>query len=115
MIARAKRSVLWPRSWAATCRTGVRLARELIEAVRPALAELGAWAQAYIVLAWGHLWSKGVKNTETLEPLAFAAAKRLVECYHRSSRHDWQWFETRLTYANAVLPHALFVAATLAG
>jgi hypothetical protein len=88
------------------------LARELIEAVRPALAEfVSLRAQAYIVLAWGHLWSKGVKDAETLEPLAFAAAKRLVECYHRSSRHDWQWFETRLTYANAVLPHALFVAA----
>ena len=24
---------------------------------------------------------------------------------------DWQWFESRMTYANAVLPHALFVAA----
>jgi uncharacterized protein YyaL (SSP411 family) len=88
------------------------LARELIEAVRPALAELRSLrAQAYIVLAWGHLWTKGVKEAETLEPLAFAAAKRLVTCYHRSSRHDWQWFETRLTYANAVLPHALFMAA----
>jgi hypothetical protein len=25
-------------------------------------------------------------------------------------RRDWQWFEMRMTYANAVLPHALFVA-----
>jgi hypothetical protein len=28
-------------------------------------------------------------------------------------RPDWQWFESRLTYANAVLPHALFVAAQI--
>jgi hypothetical protein len=76
------------------------------------LAELRSLrAQAYIVLAWEHLRSKGVRDAESLEPLAFAAAKRLVECYHRSSRPDWQWFESRLTYANAVLPHALFVAA----
>ena len=34
----------------------------------------------------------------------------MVECYERSLRTDWQWFESRLTYANAVLPHALFVA-----
>jgi hypothetical protein len=34
-----------------------------------------------------------------------------VECYHRSRRPDWPWFESRMTYANAVLPHALFVAA----
>ena len=26
-------------------------------------------------------------------------------------RPDWPWFESRMTYANAVLPHALFVAA----
>jgi hypothetical protein len=34
----------------------------------------------------------------------------LIECYERSVRLDWKWFESRLTYANAVLPHALFVA-----
>jgi hypothetical protein len=43
--------------------------------------------------------------------LAFSAAERLVECYRRSERPNWQWFESRLTYANAVLPHALFIAA----
>ena len=34
-----------------------------------------------------------------------------MECYHRSVRSDWHWFESRLTYANAVLPQALFAAA----
>ena len=34
-----------------------------------------------------------------------------MECYRRTVRPDWQWFESRLTYANAVLPHALFIAA----
>ena len=45
-----------------------------------------------------------------LELVAWSAAKRLVECYQRSVRPDWKWFESRLTYANAVLPQALFVA-----
>ena len=40
-----------------------------------------------------------------------ATARRLAECYHRTKRPAWQWFESRMTYANAVLPHALFVAA----
>ncbi len=53
----------------------------------------------------------GVKDVEPLESVAWSAARRLVECYQRASRPDWQWFESRLTYANAVLPHALFVAA----
>ncbi|HZL90972.1 MAG TPA: hypothetical protein VFB96_21585 [Pirellulaceae bacterium] len=88
------------------------LARELIEAVLPALAELRSLrAQAYLILAWGHLWSTGVEDIAAMENVAFQAAQRLVECYRRSLRPDWPWFESRLTYANAVLPHALFVAA----
>jgi hypothetical protein len=88
------------------------LARELIEAVLPALADLRSIrAQAYVILAWGHLWTAGVKDIEPLETVAWSAAGRLVECYQRAQRPDWQWFESRMTYANAVLPHALFIAA----
>ena len=88
------------------------LARELIHAVTPALADLRSLrAQAYVILAWGHLSKSGVKELEQVENVAFAAAQRLVECYHRSQRPDWPWFESRMTYANAVLPHALFSAA----
>ncbi len=88
------------------------LARELIEAVLPTLADLRSIrAQAYIILAWGHLWAAGVKNVEPLETIAWFAAHRLMECYQRTARPDWRWFESRMTYANAVLPHALFIAA----
>ncbi len=88
------------------------LARELIERVLPTIADLRSIrAQAYVVQAWGHLRSAGVTNFESLESVAFSAAQRLLECYHRSERPDWQWFESRMTYANAVLPHALFIGA----
>ncbi len=88
------------------------LARELIDAVLPTLADLRSLrAQAYVVLAWGHLWSAEVKDIEPLETVAWSAARRLAECYDRALRPDWQWFESRMTYANAVLPHALFLAA----
>jgi hypothetical protein len=53
----------------------------------------------------------GVKDIEAIENIAWCAARRLVECYRRSQRPNWPWFESRMTYANAVLPHALFVAA----
>jgi hypothetical protein len=88
------------------------LARELIDAVLPALADLRSLrAQAYVILAWGQLSTSGVKDLEPVEDVARSAARRLVECYRRSQRPDWPWFESRLTYANAVLPHALFIAA----
>jgi len=88
------------------------LARELIESVLPALADLRSLrAQAYVILAWGHLWKTDVKDIDSLESVAWSAAERLLDCYRRSQRPDWQWFESRLTYANAVLPQALFIAA----
>lgn len=87
------------------------LARQLIESVVPVLADLRSLrAQAYVILAWGHLQSNDVRDVELLELVAWSAAQRLAECYQRSVRSDWQWFESRLTYANAVLPHALFIA-----
>ena len=88
------------------------LARELIEAVLPALADLRSLrAQAYVIQAWGHLWAAEVKEMERFETIAWSAAQRLVDCYHRSLRPDWPWFESRMTYANAVLPQAMFIAA----
>ena len=38
------------------------------------------------------------------------AADELVIQYEENSFPDWQWFEDALTYDNAVLPYALFVA-----
>ncbi|MGO9114160.1 MAG: hypothetical protein ACLP9L_33520 [Thermoguttaceae bacterium] len=88
------------------------LARELIDAVLFTLADLRSLrAQSYVVLAYGHLWSKRTEDIEPLENVAWSAARRLAECYDHAQRPDWQWFESRMTYANAVLPHALFVAA----
>jgi hypothetical protein len=88
------------------------LARELIDSVLPTLADLRSLrAQAYVVLAWGHLWEAGVPDLERLESVAWSAAQRLVECYRRAVRPDWPWFELHMSYANAVLPHALFIAA----
>jgi hypothetical protein len=88
------------------------LARDLIEGIRPSLAGL-QWprAMAYVILAWARLWTAGLEEAEPLENLAWTAARRLVECYQRSARLEWQWFEPRMTYANAVMPHALFAAA----
>ena len=88
------------------------LARELIGAVLPALADLRSLrAQAYLIQAWGHLRAANVREMELFETIARSAARRLVNCYHRSRRSDWPWFEAQLTYANAALPQAMFIAA----
>ncbi len=88
------------------------VARELIEGVLPTLADLRSLrAQSYVILAYGHLWNAEVADIEPLESVAWSAARRLAECYGRAIQPDWRWFESRMTYANAVLPHAMYVAA----
>lgn len=51
-----------------------------------------------------------MQDSKLFEVIAKSAADRLSACYHRSRRTDWYWFEPQITYANAVLPHALFDA-----
>ncbi len=41
------------------------------------------------------------------------ATDEIVQAFHVTATADWQWFEDCLTYDNAVLPHALFVAARI--
>ncbi len=43
------------------------------------------------------------------------AADGLVIQYEENSHPDWQWFEDALTYDNAILPYALFVAGSTLG
>jgi glycosyltransferase involved in cell wall biosynthesis len=38
------------------------------------------------------------------------AADKLMALYKKNSDPAWEWFENKLNYDNAVLPHALFVA-----
>lgn len=90
------------------------LARELLKSVLEPIAALRSLrAQAYVIQAWAHLRRAGVDDLDLapLQGVARLAADRLMECYQRSQRSDWLWFESRMTYANAVLPHALFDAA----
>ena len=43
------------------------------------------------------------------------AADELTALYEKNSYPDWQWFEDTLTYDNAILPYALFVAGLIFG
>ena len=87
------------------------VARELLEDSLPAMRDLRSLrAQAYLIQAWATLHRAQVEGIERFEVMAKSAADRLTDCYHRSQRPDWFWFEAQMTYANAVLPHALFDA-----
>jgi hypothetical protein len=88
------------------------VARELIEFALPALAATRSLrAQANVILACSHLLSAGVTAIQPLEEASRRAAHHLLDSFDRHRRPGWQWFEPQMTYANGVLPHALFAAA----
>lgn len=98
-----------------------------LEALRVAavrtLARSLAWAErfeglrpaAYTLIGLGHaLQAPPDRLPRELADRAAALvqrlAQRLVSAFAQTSSGSWQWFEPRLTYCNACLPHALVAA-----
>lgn len=54
-------------------------------------------------------------NSPQNDALIKKLADRLVQMYRHESSHEWQWFESYLTYANSVLPEALLCAWLVTG
>ncbi len=88
------------------------VAWELMDRSLPVLKTLTSLrAHAYVIQAWAILWRANIANSNRVEHTARESVQRLVDAYHHWQHPNWQWFESRMTYANAVLPHAMFDAA----
>lgn len=88
------------------------LAKEMINNALPALRDLTSLrAHAYVIQAWAILQKANVGDIGELEAIGLCAVDHLVEAWNASRQLGWEWFEPQMTYANAVLPHAMFDAA----
>lgn len=61
--------------------------------------------QAYVLIGLGFI--SGPQADDLISGLAESLARQFENC---TKDNDWNWFENSLTYSNAVLPWALFVA-----
>lgn len=90
-----------------------RAAHALFERALPAILATTSprgWAFALLGIL------EVVQRTPDDVPAARTArtlADRLMNLYHTNRTADWFWFEDRLAYCNAVLPHALLLSARL--
>jgi glycosyltransferase involved in cell wall biosynthesis len=64
---------------------------------------------AYSILGMSHYLEQFPGASDIKRQLDLAA-DGLVTQYEENKYPDWQWFEDTMSYDNAVLPHALFVA-----
>lgn len=61
-----------------------------------------------------YYYNRSVNNEDTATITALLA-NRLVQMYRHEASEDWNWFESYLTYANAVLPESLLCAYAVTG
>lgn len=73
----------------------------------PAFSSPRAWA--YTLLGIDE-YLRSFHEDAHIESILKLLSERLLNLYRRTSRHDFPWFEDRLTYGNARLPHALLVS-----
>lgn len=87
------------------------VALRLFEAALPGVLELNsprAWAFSLLGI---HEYLRRFPGDRQAQQVLTTLFERLQQCYHDHSAPDWPWCEDALTYCNAVLPHALLVAA----
>jgi glycosyltransferase involved in cell wall biosynthesis len=53
---------------------------------------------------------RAFQGDSNVQAMRQSLATRLLALYQGSAKADWPWFEDRLTYCNACLPHALIVS-----
>lgn len=66
-----------------------------------------AWAFALLGIAEYLRAFQGDSNVQSVRK---ELAERLLDLFRRTMRHDWPWFEDRVTYENARLSQALIVS-----
>ncbi len=80
---------------------------KMLERVLPrAVSVSSPRAVSYVLLGMMNIIDSS--GSISLMPQAKQLAYKLVKLYDLSRSCGWHWFEDRLTYCNAVLPHALF-------
>ena len=71
-----------------------------------------AWAFALLGI---HEYFRRLSGDRFVNQMRETLLQRLLGLYEGASRPDWPWFESRLSYANAKLPHALILGGRWAG
>ncbi len=66
-----------------------------------------AWAFALLGF---HEYLSHFSGDRKVQHMRNLLAKRLLQALHEYASEDWPWFENILSYANAVLPHALLIS-----
>jgi glycosyltransferase involved in cell wall biosynthesis len=91
------------------------LCGSLFHAALPALEPMSsprAWSYALLGI---DEYLRAFLGDSRVQQMRTTLARRLLELFRQSSSHGWPWFEDRVTYCNARLPHALIASGARMG
>ena len=91
-----------------------RLARQMLERALPAASALGPRGTASTILGLCAFLTSLPEVAHARAALESMTGK-LLAAHQRESAVDWSWFESTLTYDNALIPLALFKAFAITG
>jgi glycosyltransferase involved in cell wall biosynthesis len=94
--------------------TYLSIAKDAFDRIVPHIPMNYIRAMAYSILGMNYYLEQFPGASDIKRRMA-SAADELVVQFMENSLPDWQWFEDILTYDNAILPHALFVAGRTLG
>lgn len=89
-------------------------ARFVMEQATEAISSLGSPRAMAFAIKGLYYSNTHTKRSEDI-PLVEQMADQLAAMYCREAQGSWKWYESYLTYANSVLPHALLMAYSLTG
>jgi len=84
-------------------------ASRLFELALPTVSEFTsprAWAFSLIAI---NEYSHRFSGDRVAQDMLVVLAERLLALYHCCQTEDWRWYEESMSYANAVLPHAMLL------
>ena len=91
------------------------LAKELLDNSLKAIKKLNApRGIAFTILAL-HEYYPIADNKEAISNFVEKLAQKIADLYERVSDDSWKWFENSMTYENARLPQAMFLAYDITG
>lgn len=91
------------------------LAKELLDASLKVTDKLKALRGMALTIIALHEYHYKANNKDAINDLVKKLAHKMMEAYDKSSDSSWRWFEDLMTYENARLPQALFLAYNITG
>ncbi len=113
-LADAHGRAIWALGYCISCKTIlpqslVALAEWMLQRSLPNLGLIHS-TRAMAFAIKGLYYSNLEKKLPFTSMLINILAYRLLQMFRHESTHDWQWYESYLTYANSVIPEAMLCA-----